>query len=145
MSDANKNVRLLCQLGNALVKFRNKKAEAFGLTSVQMDVVAFLLKNRDKDEINQLDVQKYLALSHPAVTGIIQRMEQKGFLKRKQSSRDARYNCLYLTQKALELEDALDHDAAKAEKIIMKNMSRTEQEEFHRLLQLAMDNIRSTD
>lgn len=141
MSNAYKNVRLMCQIGNALVKYRNKKAAVFNLTSVQMDVVVFLLKNRERDEINQLDVQKYLMLSHPAVTGIIQRLEEKGFLKRKPSTRDARYNCLQLTQKALELEDVLAENAVEAEKIIMKNMTSSQQEEFYRLLQAALDNI----
>lgn len=141
MSDASKNVRLICQLGNALVKYRNKKAAAFSLTSVQMDVVVFLMKNRKKEEINQLDVQKHLMLSHPAVTGIIQRMEEKGFLKREQSTRDARYNCLHLTQKGLELEDVLTGNAAEAEKIVTKNMTSTEQAEMYRLLQIALDNI----
>lgn len=141
MSDANKNVRLMCQLGNALVKYRNKKAAAFSLTSVQMDVVVFLLKNRNKDEINQLDVQKYLRLSHPAVTGIIQRMEENGFIKREQSIRDARYNCMHLTQKALELEDVLTDNAIEAEKIVMQHMTSTEQAELYRLLQIALDNI----
>lgn len=141
MSDECKNVRLMCQLGNALVKYRNKKAAAFGLTSVQMDVLVFLLKNQEKNEINQLDVQKYLMLSHPAVTGIIKRMEQKGFIIRKASNRDARYKCLYLTQKGLELDGVLASNAVEAEKIIMQNMTSTQQEELHQLLQTALDNI----
>lgn len=141
MSDESKNVRLMFQLGNALVKYRNKKAAAFGLTSVQIDVIVFLLKNREKDEINQLDVQKYLMLSHPAVTGIIQRMEEKGFLKRLQSTRDARHNCLHLTPKALELEEELMGNSAQAEKVIMKNMTSTEQVELYRLLKIAFNNI----
>lgn len=145
ISDADKNVRLMCQLGNALVKYRNKKATAFSLTAVQMDVAVFLIKNQDKDEINQLDVQRYLMLSHPAVTGILQRMEEKGFIKREQSSRDARYNCLHLTQKGLELEDVLIDNAAKAEKILTKNMTIEEEAELHRLLQIALDNINSSE
>ncbi len=145
MSDASKNVRLICQLGNALVKHRNKKAAAFSLTSVQMDVMVFLLKNRQKDEINQLDVQKHLMLSHPAVTGIVQRLEEKGFLKREQSKRDARYNCLQLTQKALELEDVLKCNAPEAEKTILQNMTSLEQAELYRLLQIALDNISSSE
>lgn len=143
MSQASKNVRLMYQLGHALAKYRNKKVATFGLTSVQMDVVEFLLKNREKDEINQLDVQKYLMLSHPAISGIIQRLEGKGFLKRKQSTRDARYNCLHLTQKALELEDVLTGNAAEVEKIVLQNMTRTEQTELYRLLQIALGNISS--
>jgi len=141
MSDTSKNIRVICQLGNALVKYRNKKAATFNLTSVQMDIMVFLLKNQEKNEITQFDVQKYLMLSHPAITGIIKRLEEKGFLKRDHSASDARYNCLHLTQKVFELEDALAENALEAEKIVLKNMTSTEQAELHRLLRIALDNI----
>ena len=77
---------IINQLGRALVKYRNKKAAAFGLTSVQLDVLVFLLKNQEKGEINQLDVKNFFMLSHPAVTGIIQRIEEKGLITRVQST-----------------------------------------------------------
>ena len=81
-NDSNKNVRMICQLGNSLSKYRNKKAESFGLTSVQIDVIVFLLKNRGCEEINQLDVQNHLMLTNPTVTGIVRRLEEKGFISR---------------------------------------------------------------
>jgi DNA-binding MarR family transcriptional regulator len=145
MSDTIKHIRVMYQLGNVLMKYRNKKAATFNLTSIQTDVLGFLLKNQEKDEITQFDVQKYFMLSHPAITGIIKRLEEKGFLKRGQSARDARYNCLHLTQKAFELEDALAENALEAEKIVLKNMTNTEQAELYRLLQIALDNICGSD
>ncbi|NLM20844.1 MAG: MarR family transcriptional regulator [Peptococcaceae bacterium] len=141
MSDERKLGPVIRQLGNALVKLRNKKAAAFGLTSVQMDVAAYLIKNQDKEEINQLDVQQYLALSNAAVTGIIQRMEEKGFISRRPSSRDGRYNCLKLTQKGMDLEPVLISNSSEVEMIIMQNMTGAEKDEFYRLLKIALNNI----
>lgn len=141
MADSNKNVRMICQLGNSLVKYRNKKAEPFGLTSVQLDVVVFLLKNRERDEINQLDIQNYLMLTNPTVTGIVHRLEKKGFIRRGKSTRDARYNCLHPTSKALELEDTLQSNAVEAEKQLLQRMSGPERKEFSRLLKLAQSNM----
>ena len=145
MAADGKNMRIIWQLGNILVNYRNKKAAFYNLTSVQMDVMIFLFKNRKKEEINQQDVQKYLMLTHPAVTGIIDRMAEKGFIIRRQSIRDARYNCLELTEKGIELEHALVDTASEAETIIMKNMTLEEQEEFGRLLQIAMNNINNLE
>lgn len=140
MDDSSKNVRMICQLANSLVKYRNKKAEAFGLTSVQIDMIVFLLKNRGC-EINQLDLQNHLMLTNPTVTGIVRRLEEKGFISRGKSTRDARYNCLHLTAKAIELEDVLQSNAATVEVQLLKGMSELEREEFSRLLRLAQSNL----
>ncbi len=137
----NETVRMICQLGNALVNYRNKKAESFGLTSVQLEVVVFLLKNRGRAEINQLDLQSYLMLTNPTVTGIVRRLEEKGFISRGKSARDARYNCLQLTAKAVELEDILQFNASVMEKQLLQGMSGLERDEFSRLLKLAFSNI----
>lgn len=142
MAEDSKNMRIIWQLGNILVNYRNKKAAFFNLTSVQMDVMVFLFKNRKNEEINQQDVQKYLMLTHPAVTGIIDRMEEKGFIKRLRSNRDGRYNYIELTEKGIQLEHTLVDTAQEAETIIMKNMTIDEQEQFERLLQIAMNNIK---
>lgn len=131
---------MICQLANSLVKYRNKKAEAFGLTSVQIDMIVFLLKNRGC-EINQLDLQNHLMLTNPTVTGIVRRLEEKGFISRGKSTRDARYNCLHLTAKAIELEDVLQSNAATVEVQLLKGMSELEREEFSRLLRLAQSNL----
>ena len=141
MEDSNKTVRMICQLGNSLIKYRNKKAESFGLTSVQIDVIVFLLKHRECDEINQLDIQNHLMLSNPTVTGILRRLETRGFISRGKSTRDARYNCLNLTDKAIALAEVLESNALMAEKQLLKGMSRQQREEFTRLLALAQSNM----
>jgi hypothetical protein len=48
VSDERKLGPIIRRLGNELVKLRNKKAAAFGLTSAQTDVAAYLIKNRNK-------------------------------------------------------------------------------------------------
>ncbi|NLP42166.1 MAG: MarR family transcriptional regulator [Veillonellaceae bacterium] len=141
MANQNRNVRMICQLGNSLVKYRNQKAESFGLTSAQIDVLVFLLKKQGCEEINQLDVQNHLMLTNPTVTGIVRRLEEKGFISRGKSIRDARYNCVYLTDKVIGLEDVLQSNAAVAEKQLLQGMSGPEREEFSRLLKLALSNI----
>lgn len=142
MEISNMNVRMICQLANSLIKYRNQKAESFGLTSVQIDVIVFLLKQRECEEINQLDVQNHLMLSNPTVTGILRRLEARGFISRGKSTRDARYNCLKLTDKAIALAEVLESNALMAEKQLLKGMSSLEREQFTRLLTLAQNNMK---
>ncbi|MPN55805.1 hypothetical protein SDC9_203489 [bioreactor metagenome] len=111
------------------------------MTSVQAEVISFILKNQDKDEINLLDVQKHLTLTHPTVIGIAKRLEEKHFIKREQSKTDARYTCLKLTKKGLEFRNVLSNKAAENEKILLQGMTDDERIEFNRLLGIALKNM----
>lgn len=74
------NAEYIIQLRNALVRDRNRRAFEFGLTSVQVSVMSFLLHNLGRDEINLLDVQNDQMLTHQTVAGILQRLESKGLI-----------------------------------------------------------------
>lgn len=134
-------LRRIWKLGNALVKYRNESLKDQGLTSVQAEVISFILKNQDKDEINLLDVQKHLTLTHPTVIGIAKRLEEKHFLKREQSKTDARYTCLKLTKKGLEFRNVLINKAAENEELLLQGMTDDERIEFNRLLGIALKNM----
>ena len=135
------NAKLAMQLGKALVKMRNSITAKFDLTSGQLAIMVFLLHNLDRDEINQLDVQNDLLLTHQTVTGMIKRLEEKRFILSSQSRRDGRYKCITVTAKALELKDSLEESAKIAEDCVVSGMSESEQKEFNRLLFIALTNI----
>lgn len=134
-------LRRVWKLGNALVKYRNESLKDQDLTSVQAEVISFILKNKDKDEINLLDVQKHLALTHPTVIGIAKRLEEKSFIKREQSKTDARYTSLKLTKKGLEFRNVLSKKAAENEELLLQGMKDDERKEFNRLLGIALKNM----
>lgn len=89
-------IRMVWQLGNALVKFRNQDLSEYGLTSVQAEVISFLLKNKG-EQINIQDVQSNLMLTHPTVIGIVKRLELKGLIFLEKGKPDARCTYLKLT------------------------------------------------
>lgn len=134
-------LRRVWKLGNALVKYRNESLKDQDLTSVQAEVISFILKNKDKDEINLLDVQRHLALTHPTVIGIAKRLEEKSFIKREQSKTDARYTSLKLTKKGLEFRNVLSKKAAENEELLLQGMKDDERKEFNRLLGIALKNM----
>jgi DNA-binding MarR family transcriptional regulator len=131
-------VCLIRRLDNALVKKRNQILVEYNLTAAQADVIAFILKNRDEGEINLLDVQRYLMVSHPTVVGIVSRLEEKGLLSQEQSERDARFVRLKPTRACCALEEVLKQAAADSEARILRSMTKSERAEFVRLLELAL-------
>lgn len=136
------NGKLIVQLGNIVVKRRNAKAAEYGLTSGQTQILVFLLKNKDR-EINQLDLQNDMLLTHQTVTGILNLLEKKGFIRRESSEIDRRRKRVMLTDKALKLETAIQKVAYEFEAMLVKNMSEEEIREFSRLLHIAQANMQS--
>jgi DNA-binding MarR family transcriptional regulator len=66
----------------------------FGITGPQIIIMKELSKS---GPLAVCDLKKYVHLSQPTVTGIIDRLEQKSLVKREKSSRDKRKNQIYLT------------------------------------------------
>jgi MarR family transcriptional regulator, repressor for mepA len=139
---ADTNVRALHRISNELCKIRNQRLAEFQLTAVQSDVVIYLSHHQeDMAEINQLDIQAYLQLSNPTVSGILNRLEEKDFITRRQSTKDARFKCVLMTQKALKLAEIVRQQYVVSEELLVSGMSDTEKSELSRLLILVLKNL----
>lgn len=80
----------------------------FDLTGSQVLTLIFLFKAHDKNiEVNQKDIEKEMDISNPTVTGILNRLEHKGLIKREACRSDARAKNIIVTEKALELDKVL--------------------------------------
>ena len=97
----------------------------FGVTPGQAYTMLFLQKRADGEEIAQRDLERELHLKPSTVNGIVERMEEKGFLTRHPSPTDGRCRLLALTEKgsaltahfrsAIEDTDTLFRSALTAE------------------------------
>jgi DNA-binding MarR family transcriptional regulator len=106
-----------------LIKQKNKEMAKYDLTSIQADVLIYILLNADKGEINQLDIQAVFKLTNPTVSGIIDRLEEKDFIKRAKSLKDARFRRLIPMPKGEELLDVLTKSAHSAEEAFLIDMT----------------------
>ena len=79
-------LKVLRYVYNQMERCRNADFDALGITSSQASVMMFLFKNR-KHEVTQQSVQAALLLSHPTITGLMKRLEAKGFITQKQPCR----------------------------------------------------------
>ena len=126
------------RLNNALIKQKNRHMSAYNLTAIQADVLMYILNNHQSREINQLDVQAVFKLTNPTVSGIIDRLEEKEFIKRVRSEKDARYRRLVPLPKGEVLHEQLRSSASEAEKAIVRDMNPEEADTFKRLLSVAL-------
>ncbi len=130
----------IVQLGNAITWIRNQKTQFMDLTSTQSEAIRYILRNYEEKELTAADLMENLQLSQSTVAGIMQRLQNKGLIKRTISSDDNRKSIITPTEKGLELEAILREKAAETENILLNGMTEDERKEFNRLLVIALDN-----
>lgn len=91
---------------NALDRKFNRDLEEFDLTASQANILIFLFNSQEK-EISQTNIQDKFNLTNPTVTGILKRLESKGFIIRNTSSEDGRRKVIRLTAKSIDLDRKL--------------------------------------
>ena len=132
--------KLIKQLHIALENNFNKFYKKYKLTSSQMDILIFLLHNEDKI-VNQRDIENFLSLSNPTIAGTLLRLEKKGFIIRKISSKDKRYKEIYLTDKSRELKDIIFKYIRDNDNKMFSNMSEEEKENLKNIITKILNNI----
>lgn len=130
-----KTASTIVRLGNAVTYYRNIKMQEYGLTSAQGDVIRAILH---APGITAAELKKQLGLSQSTVAGILERLENKGLIEKALVDGDGRKMSLLPTEKGLELEAMLKQSALDTQQIIMEGMTKGEQEEFNRLLEIAL-------
>lgn len=128
------------QINNIYEKELNERLKKLGITSSQCAVLDYLF-HTNKEEVNQRDVEKSLSLKNPTVTGILKRMEEKGFILSVPNASDKRKKNIYLTEKAYDIQRKMDADRRKLDKRLTIGLSKKEIASLSRGLEKVLYNI----
>jgi len=93
-------------LSTALGQEINRSTAALDLTGSQSFFLCYLVSHRDQP-VYPRDLEKAFDFTHPTVSGILRRMETKGFIYFQQGEHDRRCKQIMLTEKALQCHDAM--------------------------------------
>ena len=128
------------QINTVFEKDFNQMLKSIGITSSQCAVLDFLFTT-NIDEVSQRDVEKHLSLKNPTVTGILQRLDEKGFVLCVQNNTDRRKKNIYLTEKAYDIQRKMNSHRKKMDRILTRGMSPKEIVSFQKQLDKVMSNI----
>ena len=128
------------RISNAMDRKRTVDLEDLGLTSSQGLVLGYLARHRD-ETVCPGDVCRHFGLSQPTVTGILQRLEAKGFLAYADDPTDRRRRRLLPTEKALEVHQRVVQRFVETEELLTRNMSGDERAQLLRLLDRLIVNM----
>lgn len=127
-------------MANEMARNRNKDLEQLGLTSSQCDILMYLIKHH-REEINQREIEQFFKLSNPTVSGILDRLETKGFIIRKPSLKDARSKQIVLTDKSKQIHHHMKKKMEELEKQLLENVSNEELLIFQKVCKQMHDNM----
>ena len=119
---------------------KNRFLNQHDLTNSQVEILMYLLKNQKKT-IYQKELEKAFRLSNPTVTGILDRMEEKGMVNRRVDERDRRYRAVTLTERGRETMENLWEGFQKTEELLFGCLEAEEEAELLRLLEKVTDYV----
>ncbi|MGE3315651.1 MAG: MarR family winged helix-turn-helix transcriptional regulator, partial [Planctomycetaceae bacterium] len=107
----------------------------YGLTSSQYNVLR-ILRGEGKS-LPSLEIADRMIQVVPAITGLIDRLEDQALVRRRRCTEDRRVVFVEITDKALSLLKQLDKPLEQAHKKLVGHLSRKELGELSRLLEKA--------
>lgn len=120
---------LFKMINNIYERSLNSKIADINLTTAQCDLLGFLYEKEGK-EVNPIDIEKRFNLKRPTVTGLLKRLEEKGFIKLLSSSKDSRYKQIILTDKAREHHQGVMIGLREMEAQLYEGISEEEKQEL---------------
>lgn len=118
----------------------NEGLKKYDLTKTQQDVLGYL-HHTDKKVVIQKDIEEHFHISNPTVTGILNRLEQKGFIERKNDVSDKRVRTIVLTQKEQLLHNDIENQIRSMESKFDSVLGDEKKEELLEILKLVAQNI----
>lgn len=116
-----------------------KELAPFGITPVQFAVLGLLWEN---DGLSQHEIASRLGKDRPNVTRILEKIEAKSLIIRKQAPGDRRAIQVFLSQHAITMRPELEALAMNFRNRAYQGLSKIEQTQLIDLLSRIMDNLK---
>lgn len=121
-------------------KYIYQHLQAFDLTKPQMDIL-FILHQQKDHCITFKELQDQLQLSYPTLTGLVHRLEDKGYVHRSVSDKDKRIRYINETEEAQKIHHQICLVFEDMESQLMKNIDADSQASLRSMLIQILQNI----
>ena len=112
---------------------------AMDLTAAQCHIMGFIT-HREQPPCAR-DIEDAFHLSHPTVSGLLSRLEKKGFIEFRPDEKDRRCKRIHILAKGLELDETVHKAILNNEAQLVSGFTEEEKILFHQFLQRAIRNM----
>ena len=117
----------------------NESLSQIGLTSAQGHIMGRLMHS--KEHLRARDIEREFCLSHPTVSGILSRLEKKGFIELRPDPADKRCKRIYVLDKASEFSSLMSETIEKNASRLVDGFTPEEAAQFAAYLERAIGNM----
>ena len=109
------------------------------LTAAQGRIMGYLARRGDAP--CSRDIEEEFQLSHPTVSGLLNRLEKKGFIEFRPDPTDRRCKRIYILPKGKQCTDTMHNTIRSNEERMVQGFTEAEKAQFADLLQRAIANM----
>lgn len=131
---------MIKQINNVYEKDLNERLRTIGITASQCAVLDYLF-HTSREEVSQRDVERALNLKNPTVTGLLKRLDEKGYILCVPNANDKRKKNIYLTEKAYDIQRRMENDRRKLDRELTRGMTKREVAALRKNLEKLLYNI----
>lgn len=128
-------------LNTAIERVLNQEMAELDITYTQATVIGYLNMNKNS-EICQKDIEHALGLTHPTVSSILNRLEEKSLILTEPLESDRRYKKIILTDKSSSMTSAIKGKIEKIEEKFFSGLSKKEIENLSNVINKLLINIK---
>ena len=128
------------KISEKLEKKANENLGKRELTFSQGKVLWYLRKNSEKT-VTLSDIAKFLDCTHATVSGLVSRLEKKGYLRIETDPNDHRAKNLFLTEKEMTKFRAMQEHRNQMEETLLQGFDEEERNELLSYLQRVYENL----
>ena len=121
----------------------NRKLVKHGLTSSQVAVLIFL-HTQERAQATIKDIQRFLNVSQPTATGLVRRLEKKGFVRVFEDPQDRRVRIVRLTNETSSVYESIQSLMRETEAMLMQGFSAQERDQVYALLNRIYQNTQAS-
>lgn len=139
MQDSNPLGPLLGHCSRLACERLDARLARYDVTPAQIQVLHYLYHHNN--QAPQCDVTAHLKIKPSTANGILDRMEEKGLLRRSVSDTDARRRLITLTEKGMSRQETFRQIFVETEILMTAGLSEAEVTQLHTLLHRVMTNL----
>lgn len=128
--------RTVHEISLMISRIFNRRVKDFGLTQVQWRILYLLYP---RDGLRQTEIAEALAMTRPSLGHVVDKLEEEGWVERRDDPDDRRANLVFLTDKATPLIPQLE---SLSNEIVDTSMNGLDQRDRNALLAL-LDTVHS--
>jgi DNA-binding MarR family transcriptional regulator len=136
------SVMSLVMTGQLMAKEGDRLLRAFGLTDSQFNILLLLRYQADPAGVSQTRLGRMLLVNRSNVTGLVDRMEQAGWVERGALGGDRRVKTVRLTATGRRLTDRAEKIYFGRIALVMGALSRQEQQQLCKFLERVRERLR---